>query len=292
MQAELDREKNLLLLPGMQRPYFIQYRVDDLATYEAVAGYGALTREEANHQRIIRVTVRVGDYALDSSSSRGDGVVELVPTDTNSDALRYALWTATDTAYKNALGAYSAKQAALKQFQSAQSHHDFAEAKPVVQLFPVVTLDLDRNEWKHRIVEASGLFASDPEVKPFAEHVEYSIANIRAIALNRYLVNTEGTAIRHGYTGYNAAISIGGQAPDGMRLARDNGPVTVDARELESASPSANAPSPTSRASKNCATPPSSQPTTTTVPSSSAATPWPTSSISSSSPTSKPIAPR
>ena len=147
MQTELDREKDLLLLSGMQRPYFIQYRLDDLTSYEAVASYGALTREESGHQRITsRVTVRVGDYTLDSSSSRGDGVVELAPSgenknDTNkndSEALRYALWTATDTAYKNALRAYSAKQAALKQFQSAQAEHDFAPAKPVVQLSPVV----------------------------------------------------------------------------------------------------------------------------------------------------------
>ncbi len=239
MQTELSREKSLLLLPGMQRPYFIEYRLDDINSYEAIASYGALTREEANHQRVLRVTVRVGDYTLDSSSSRGDGVVELAPnednTKDNSQALRYALWTATDAAYKNALRAYSAKQAALKQFQSDQTQHDFAEAKPIVQLSPVVTLDLDRNEWKRRIIEASGLFASDPEVKPFAQHVEYSIVNIRALALNRYLVNTEGTAVRQGYTGYNAAVSVGGQAPDGMRLSRDNGPVTVTARELESA---------------------------------------------------------
>lgn len=236
MQAELDREHSLLQLPGMQRPYFIEYRLDDLNSYEAVASYGALTREEANHQRIVRVTVRVGDYTLDSSNSRGDGVVELAPTDENPEALRYALWTATDTAYKNALRAYSAKQASLKQFQSSQTQADFAQTKPMVQLFPLVSLDLDRSEWKHRLVEASGLFASDPEVKSFAEHVQYSIANVRGIALNRYLVNTEGTAIRHGYTGYTAAISVGGQAPDGMRLARDNGPTTVTAKELESAS--------------------------------------------------------
>src|ERR1700677_354198 len=132
MQTELAREKTLLLLPGMQRPYFIEYRLDDMNTYEAVATYGALAREEANRQRIVRVTVRIGDYVFDSSSSRGEGTVELAPTDDNPEALRYALWVATDAAYKNALRAYSAKQAALKQFQSEQTQHDFAEVKPVV----------------------------------------------------------------------------------------------------------------------------------------------------------------
>jgi TldD protein len=234
MQAELNREK-ILLLPGMQKPYFVEYRMDDLTTYEAVANYGALTREENNHQRIVRVTVRIGDYAADSSSSRGDGTLELAPTDDNPEALRYALWIATDTAYKNALRAYSAKQAALKQFQSAQAQQDFAQVKPVVQVSPLVTLEINRSDWRNRIIEASGLFASDPQVRPFAEHVQYSTANIRAIALNRYLVNTEGTTLRQGYTGYDGSISVGGQAADGMRLSRDNGTVAATAKELESA---------------------------------------------------------
>src|SRR6202042_3702699 len=125
-----------------------------------------------------RVTVRIGDYAMDSSNTRGDGTVELAPTDDNPLALQYVLWTATDTAYKNALRAYSAKQAALKQFQSAQSQPDFAQAKPVVQILPLVALDIDRNEWRHRIIEASGLYASDPAVRSFADQVQYSIANI------------------------------------------------------------------------------------------------------------------
>ena len=233
MQAELDREKALLVLPGMQRPYFIEYQLDDLNSYEAVATYGALAREEANHQRVARVTVRVGDYAVDSSSSRGDGAVALAPSDDNAEALRYALWIATDTAYKNALRAYAAKQAALKGFQSQQMEHDFAEAKPVVHVAPLVKMDLDRNEWKRRIVEASGLFATAPEVRSSAAEVQYSTANIRAVAVNRYLVNTEGTVVRQGYTGYVAGISVGGQAPDGMRLSRDNGTTAADAKDLE-----------------------------------------------------------
>jgi TldD protein len=236
MQAELDREKALLVLPGMQRPYFIEYRLDDMDTFEAVANYGALTREESNRQRVVRVTVRIGDYVSDSSSSRGDGTLELAPTDDNPEALRYALWIATDAAYKNALRAYSAKQAALKQFQSVQAQHDFAEAKLVVHIGPMVALDLDRNEWKHRLVEASGLYATDPEVRTFAEQIQYSTASFHGVALNRYLVNTEGTVLRHGYTGYNGAISVGGQAADGMRLSRDNGTVAVNAKDLESAS--------------------------------------------------------
>jgi predicted Zn-dependent protease len=54
------------------------------------------------------------------------------------------------------------------------------------------------------------------------------------MTLNRYLVNTEGTVARFGLSGYNNGISVGTQAPDGMRLARDNGSVAVTADQLES----------------------------------------------------------
>ncbi len=42
--------------------------------------------------------------------------------------------------------------------------------------------------------------------------------------------------VRIGYTGYNGAVSVGGQASDGMRLSRDNGTVATTAKDLESAS--------------------------------------------------------
>jgi predicted Zn-dependent protease len=233
MQAELDREQAQLLLPGMQRPYFIEYRLDDFSTYEAVANYGALVREEAGHQRIVRVTVRIGSYATDSSSSRGEGSLALAAIDNNPQSIRYSLWTATDEAYKSALRAYSTKQAALKRFETPPTEKDFAPVKPIVSIGPLVPLEIDRAEWKRRIVDASGLYASDPEVRASSANVQYSSANLRAIAVNRYLVNTEGTIVRQGYGGYSANIGVGAQAADGMQLARENGTTATTAKELE-----------------------------------------------------------
>ncbi len=235
MQAELTREQAGLQLPGMQKPYFIEYRLDDIASYEALANFGALTREENTRQRIVRVTVRIGSYAADNSSARGDGSLGLAPTDDNPQALRYALWIATDEAYKNALRELSAKEAALKRFEGQSPVHDFADSKPVTHVEPIRTISIDREEWKRRIVEASGAYRTDPAVSSFASTVQYSTANLRAVALNRYLVNSEGTHLLTGSTGYAANVSIGGQADDGMRLGRDNGSVGATAADLESA---------------------------------------------------------
>ena len=235
MKEELAREKADLVLPGMQRPYFMEYRLEDIHTYDASASYGALTGEGETHQRVVRVEVRVGDYTVDSSSARGEGSLQLAPGDDDAAALKFALWTATDEAYKNALRAYAAKLAALKQFQNPPTANDFTPAKPVTHLEPLQVLELDRAEWKRRIVEASGLFATAPETKSFAAKVQYSSANVSALVVNRYTVNTEGTALRTGFSGYSDNISVGGQAEDGMQLGRSNGSTAARASELESA---------------------------------------------------------
>ncbi len=235
MQQELDRERALLLLPGMQRPYFMEYRLDDYRTYEAQASYGALTHEGRNHQRVVRVSVRIGDYQTDSSTSRGDGVVELAPEDNDPVALKYALWTATDQAYKQALRLYATKQAELKRFEKQPTEKDFTPEKAEVHLEPTVALDLDEAEWKRRIVDASGAFLTAPELKDTGAHVQFSSSDVHGVVVNRWLVNSEGTVLRSGEGGYSAMIDVQGQAEDGMRLGRDNGTQAVKAGELESA---------------------------------------------------------
>jgi TldD protein len=232
MQQELAREQADLVLPGLQRPYFMEYRLEDIQSYDLVANYGALTSEGESRQRVVRVELRIGDVKTDSSSARGDGSLVLAPGDDDAAALKFALWSATDEAYKNALKAYSAKLANLKQFQSAPTADDFTTARPVTLVEPLQTLAVDREEWKKRLIAASGLFASAPEVKSFADAVQYSSASMNAIVVNRYTVNTDGTVLRHGYSGYSDSISVGGQAADGMQLGRNNGSTATSADKL------------------------------------------------------------
>ena len=199
MQQELDREKAQLVLPGMQRPYFIEYRLEDIDSYSAVANYGALTGENERRQRVVRVEVRVGDYISDSSTSRGEGSLELAPGDDDPAALKFALWTATDEAYKAALRAYANKQASLKNFQTPPTANDFTAARPITHLEPVRVLALDRDGWKRSIIEASGLFATAPETRSFAESgAVLSSASINGLVANRYMVDTDGAVLRTG----------------------------------------------------------------------------------------------
>jgi predicted Zn-dependent protease len=231
MQAELERAKTLHL-QQMQTPYFVEYRVEDIDEFEASADYGALTRRQTSHQRILRVTVRIGDYKTDNSTAQGNGTAQLTTVDDDVTALRYGLWAATDEAYKNALRGYSAKQAQLKGFQTPPTADDFSAAKPVVQIDPLVKLSIDQPLWEKRVAEASGWYANDAAVKPFAPEVQYSAAGVQAVAVNRYLVNSEGSVVRGGHAYYSCSLGAGTQAQDGMRLDRNISSIAASADQL------------------------------------------------------------
>jgi TldD protein len=235
MLAELDRSKQQLQLQDFQKPFFIEYRIDDLADYEASATYGALTVQHQQRRRVARVTVRVGDYKMDSSNGRGDGSVQLATMEDDPLALRYALWAATDTAYKAALRDYTQKQAALKTVQTPPGAYDFSREKPVVLIEPMATLSLDGDAWAHRIVEATGLYRTEKDAHAFGQDVQYSNGRVNGRALNRYLVNTEGTVVRKGASQYSAVVDMGTQAADGMHVDRSYSSVGTTAAELDSA---------------------------------------------------------
>ena len=61
--------------------------------------------------------------------------------------------------------------------------------------------------------KATALFRTDPKIHALS-------AQLRFRAVNRYLVNTEGTVTRKGYTVYFMNFSGSTQADDGMRLER------------------------------------------------------------------------
>ncbi len=150
-------------------------------------------------------------------------------------ALKYALWSATDDAYKNALRAYAAKQATLKTFQSAPTANDFTPAKAVTLIEPVVTLTLDREDWKHRLIEASGLFAYVAGDAEFCGGGGVQLGEPECAGGESLHGEHGWNGVAAWVSGYSETVSVGGQAPDGMELGRSNGSVATTAAGLESA---------------------------------------------------------
>ena len=228
MRAEMDRSKSQLKMENVAAPYYIEYRVFDLEEYDSEAAFGALRGTTHTRFRFLRVVVRVGDYKVDSYFGQGEGVMDFLPVDDDMLAFRHQLWMATDRAYKSAAESLTAKQAQLKQLTIDQPVDDFAHADPVQSLGPLVTLQVDLTPWTKMLADASVLYKNDPEI-------ESCEANLKFQAVNRYFMNTEGTAVRSGANYYEMMVAATTQAADGMSLARDKSYTVGDIKGLPSA---------------------------------------------------------
>jgi len=234
MLTELDRSMSQLQLSGFAKPFFIQYRIEEVDDFQTKAEFGASEGGGRMRQRVARVTVRVGDYKTDSSGGRGDGSVELAALDDDPVALRSALWQATDQAYKNALSAYAQKQAELKQVQTPPQADDFSQEKPIVSLDPSVALQLDESTWTERVSRLSGLYRTDPTVSATQHDVEYAEASFRARATTTWIANSEGTIVRKSEAQYDESFAAGTQAADGMSIDRSYSSTGTSTSDLDS----------------------------------------------------------
>ena len=234
MLTELDRSKSQLQLKDFAKPFFIQYRIEEIDNFETKAEFGATSSSERNRARVARVTVRVGDYKTDSSGGRGDGAVELTALDDDPIALRASLWWATDEAYKSALAAYAQKQAALKQVQTPPQADDFSKETPMISLAEPLRLKVDEAAWAARVARDSGLYRTDASIKASQREVRYSSGGFKARVTTTWLVTSEGAIVRKSAAGYEESFGVGTQAADGMRLDRSYATTGTALKDLDS----------------------------------------------------------
>jgi predicted Zn-dependent protease len=233
MLTELDRSKSDLQLKDFQKPFFIQYRIEEIDNFETRAEFGATSSSRRNHGRLARVTVLVGDYKTDSSGSRLDGTVQLASLEDDPIALRSALWAATDQAYKNALAAYAQKQAELKQVETPPQADDFSKESPVISLAEPLRLKVDERAWEARVARSSGLYRADATVKDGQRDVQNSVGSFSARVTTTWLVTSEGAIVRKSAAGYMETFEVSTQAADGMRLDRSYAATGTSLQDLD-----------------------------------------------------------
>jgi predicted Zn-dependent protease len=233
MLTELDRSMSQLQLKGFAKPFFIEYRIEDVDDYLTKAEFGASEGSQRTHERVARVTVRVGNYKTDSSGGRGDGALQLAALGSDPIALRSALWAATDQAYKSALAAYAQKQAALKEVQTPPQVDDFSQEKALISLSQALALRLDEGAWTERMARTSGLYQNDAAAKPGEGDVQYSTAQFQGRVTTTWLVTSDGIIVRKTAQEYQEVYAVGTQAPDGMRLNRSYASTGSSLKDLD-----------------------------------------------------------
>jgi hypothetical protein len=147
LRIELDLALETLHLPGHPSPHFIAYEVLDGQVATAEASLGAIVIESQVPHRKLRVDVRVGSPALDSSNfssfgARGGVEARGLPLEPNVVAFRREIWLATDEAHKGAVETYATKMAA-REGQPGPFLPDQAPAKSLQgEPIPVPAVDL------------------------------------------------------------------------------------------------------------------------------------------------------
>ena len=214
-----------LAMPDGTKPFYMAYTITDEKSVIIGAELGALMTDDQNHERLLDVDVRVGDYRVDNTHKiRGSGFgfdpsdyfARATPISLEDDpvAIKHALWLATDGVFKSAAKKYQRVLTNLKTMvEEEDQSDDFSEEKPAVYSEPEAELSLDREAWAKRLREVSKIALDHPLIYD-------SGAMLTASATNRYMVTSEGTRLQTGQKLLRVRVTAQSKAEDGMELSQ------------------------------------------------------------------------
>ena len=220
LQAELQRNIDVLKQQQSAPAYYAAYTVHETRSTQILASFGAIDRSDESRNRFATVEVRVGDYELDNTHPiRGDAramsprlVQVSLPLTDEEKPLRVALWRATDRSYKQASEALTrVRTNVAAKVQDGSPAADFSREERQEYAGPPASYTLDTTAWEARLRRVSAVFSEDPLV--LRSQISLTIS-----AVNRYYVNSEGSQIVTGDVSGRVFIQGVTKAADGMEL--------------------------------------------------------------------------
>ena len=223
MRDELARSMKKLQLEKLEKPYYISYKIVDTDSREAAATFGALTEANDAKRRLVAVEVRVGSPERDNTNFFAlrinvAGVERVVieggvttPLDDNYDEIRRKLWTATDSAYKQALDDYAKKKAVLENRNRTDDSADFSQEPPRDDVETAAPADLTSAEAAALAKKLSALFRASPAI-------DNSAVRITSVTTTTRFLDSEGNTYLRVKPLITLAVSADTQAPDGMPI--------------------------------------------------------------------------
>jgi len=225
LDNELGYSLQHLQMPDGTKPYYLAYTITDEKAVSLSARLGALEGNNAGDTRTLDVDVRVGDYKVDNTHKIRGGRFGFDPSDffggatslsltNDSDAIRHAIWLATDRAFKSAAKKYQRVVTNLKtKVEEEDKSDDFSKEPPTVHSGPEAGLTIDRDVWADQLRRVSRIALDFPLIYN-------SQVSLSASAENRYLVTSEGSKIQSGRKLLRVLVSASTRAEDGMNLSQ------------------------------------------------------------------------
>ena len=237
MQDEMKRSMAELRVKGEAPPYYIAYEVLDRTVTDVAGRLGAIVETPPRRTRTLRVEVRVGDYAFDSSRfvvqgfGGGGGLTGetvIAPLDDDYDAMRREIWITTDTAYKRAITMFARKKAAFQNRTASDPIPDYSQEPPIETILPALfrpgqdasdtaygSADGGNTRLRSdpaivaRVQQSSAVFGAHPDI----DLSEVSITHVQG---TRYYLNSEGFKTVAPIQIASLSMYAEVQAPDGM----------------------------------------------------------------------------
>lgn len=222
LSTELERSFPLLQKADVPA-YFMGYSVQDQTRVAISATNGGLVSSTKNRYRTLDVQVRVGNYELDNTRKvPGDFFSQFspfrtpaaLPIEDDVDALRLAIWPATNNAYQQAAESYLKVQTSTQvKADAPEETDDFSREEPEVSVGSLVSLDVDPSVWEDKLRRYAAVF-------PAYAGVHNSNLDFTATAVNDYQVTSEGTRLRYGSTAYYLQAYATSTSEDGIDVYR------------------------------------------------------------------------
>lgn len=221
MRDELGRQFAEL---GRQsaKPYYMNFRIDDIAVYSVSANFGALVASDYNRNSYFMSQIRLGD--MDFDNYLGDNAYKMsikvhpqqVSIGGDSEAsLRQSIWRDVNARYKLAVQYFEYVKAQRGVSQQGQDKApDWTPATPNKHYEPELGADrrrFDKEYWEARMREYSSI--------PMADHnVMQSTASIAFVVNRKYFVDSDGSDIAQNLTYCTMFVQAAVRADDGMEL--------------------------------------------------------------------------
>jgi TldD protein len=217
---EMTRSKARLKMDGLDKPFYLDYTIIDHEMMFIEASFGGIKGARKDHRRYLRISVRVGDYTLDNTNFISTDMRSLMgmyhsvplPVENDYDAIRQALWLATDQAYKDALESLSMKKASMKNANQTERTNSFTqEDKPAIAVLPDVKVEWNETLWQQTCRDLSNLFKKFPKIND--SNVLFTVGSGK-----QYFVSSEGARVIQPASIYLLLVTASTQAVDGMKL--------------------------------------------------------------------------
>lgn len=217
LSGELQRNFSALSGKADPKPYYLSYTVTDRHITILDASLGSLRTDQTQRQRILDVSIRVGEPQLDNyhriQGARGRFTSgSAIVWENSRDAIARTLWRDTDRAYRTAAERLNLirSNSEIRVAERDQSP-DFSMTESLVDVQPLATAEMGSG-WDAKLKKWSAAFRGHETV--LVSHVTATLT-----VDNRYFVDSAGTRLRHGRSYVRVDVSGQAKAADGMNLA-------------------------------------------------------------------------